>query len=121
MEASFRQALENMQVDIGETVGRLMNNEELYLRFVRRYAGDKNFANGKKCYLEQNYNDMERYFHAMKGVTATLGILMVSSRAEKLVNAIRAQNYDAIPPLLNDLERVNAFVLEQIATIKDDE
>lgn len=121
MEASFRRALESMKVDIGETVGRLMNNEELYLKFVLRYADDKNFSNGRQCYIEQNYGEMERFFHAMKGVTATLGIFMVSSRAEKLVSAIRAKNYEDIPSLLNDLEKANNFVLEQIATIKKDD
>lgn len=118
MEASFETALRNMEVDIPTTLGRLMNNEEIYKKFVLRYADDRNFIDGKRFYIERNYGEMERCFHTMKGVTATLGIMMISSRADAVVHAIRNQDYELIPPMISELEEVQVFCLRQISTIK---
>lgn len=94
MEARIKIALEDAGVDFERTMERFMNNEALYLKFLKRFPEDPNFQALKEALEKRDMADVERAAHTLKGVSANLGLDPVAFHLNEIVRAVRNQEYD---------------------------
>lgn len=91
MDEKVRVILENAGIDVEDARKRFMNNEEIYLKFLKKFLVDSNYDNMMAA-LEQA--DLEGAFvaaHTLKGVTANLSILSIYEPLKEVVEKLRAK------------------------------
>ena len=111
-----RERLEALGVDIEETMERFVENESLFFRCLNKLQDDKNFA--LMCEAIEEGTDARKAFdaaHALKGVSANLGLNKLFSELRVITEVFRAgsMDYDT-----DNLERLKAAYKEALDTIK---
>ena len=101
-------------VNLDETMERFMQSEEMYIRFLKRFPADKNFDKYMKAVDESDVTAAFEATHALKGVTANLGLGKVLKEIRPLVEVYRAGRLDADP---DNIERFKLFYHEAIELI----
>lgn len=92
---NFEEKLAAYGVDVAVTMERLGNSEDLYLRCVDLFLNDGNMEELGKA-LEQG--DLKKGFeaaHALKGVSANLGLQPFYEKICKIVEPLRAADEQA--------------------------
>lgn len=89
MDEKFRKQMEENGANIDTTLDRFMGNEALYMKFVMKFLEDKNFEalveNIEKGDFEGAFNSA----HALKGVTANLGLDPINAQAARITELLR--------------------------------
>ena len=89
MDEKFRKQMEENGANIDTTLDRFMGNEALYMKFIMKFLEDKNFEalveNIEKSDFEGAFNSA----HALKGVTANLGLDPINARAAQITELLR--------------------------------
>lgn len=89
MDEKFRKQMEENGANIDTTLDRFMGNEALYMKFIMKFLEDKNFealvANIEKGDFEGAFNSA----HALKGVTANLGLDPINAQAAHITELLR--------------------------------
>ena len=111
-----RETLEGLGVDIEETMERFVENEALFFRCLNKFQDDKNY--GMLCEAIEEGTDVRKAFdaaHAVKGVSANLGLTKLFNELREITEVFRAgsMDYDT-----DNLERLKAAYTEAISTIK---
>ena len=111
-----RERLENLGVDIEETMERFVENEALYFRCLNKLQDDKNYSLLIEAIDEGN--DATKAFdaaHALKGVSANLGLNKLFNELRVITEVFRAgsMEYDT-----DNLERLKGAYAEAITTIQ---
>lgn len=91
MDANFKAALEEMGMDVNNTVKRFMGNETLYLKFLNKFQADQSVANIQQYIAEQNAEEAFKSAHTLKGVAANLGLDPIAQRASDIVELFRGK------------------------------
>lgn len=89
MEEGFRNKLEENGADVNATLRRFMGNENMYLKFLKKFPGDQNYQNLGTNLEAGNYEEAFRCAHTLKGVAANLGLLPVQTVVSGLVEELR--------------------------------
>lgn len=89
MEEGFRNKLEENGADVNATLRRFMGNENMYLKFLKKFPGDQNYQNLGTSLEAGNYEEAFRCAHTLKGVAANLGLLPVQTSVSGLVEELR--------------------------------
>ena len=89
MEDSRKDALLRAGVNVDEALERFMGNEELLVRFLKKFANDSSYQSLKKAMSEQNYKDAFEAAHALKGVCGNLSIAKLFELVCKEVELLR--------------------------------
>ncbi len=91
MDANFKAALEEMGMDVNNTVKRFMGNETLYLKFLNKFQADQSVANIQQYIAEQNAEEAFKSAHTLKGVAANLGLDPIAQHASDIVELFRGK------------------------------
>lgn len=91
MDANFKASLEEMGMNVDNTVKRFMGNEGLYLKFLNKYQADQSVANIQKYISEQNAEEAFKSAHTLKGVAANLGLDPIAQYASDIVELFRGK------------------------------
>ena len=104
MNENFKKQLMECGADVDTTVKRFMGNEALYEKFVMKFLDDKN-CEGIKVNLEKSdYNEVFNSAHALKGVSANLGLDPITAIAAELCDLLRNKQAQDV-----DVEKVNGL------------
>lgn len=96
MDENFKKQLLECGADIETTVKRFMGNEALYEKFVMKFLDDKN-CEGIKANLEKgDYKEVFNCAHALKGVSANLGLDPITAIAAELCDLLRNKGAEEI-------------------------
>lgn len=114
---SFRETLQAYGVDVQTTMERLANSEDLYRKCLDIFLNDSNI--GKLQTALQN-GDLKAGFeasHALKGVSANLGLQPFLDKICALVEPLRVADTQADYPVLleavmQELEKVKVLRTE---------
>lgn len=79
-------------VDWQAAIGRFAGKEELYIKFLKKFADDGNFALLQDAWKQKNSSDAERSAHTLKGVCANLGMMELSEACNRVVQAVRKKS-----------------------------
>ena len=91
MDAHFKTALEEMGMDVDNTVKRFMGNETLYLKFLNKFQADQSVASIQQYITEQNAEEAFKSAHTLKGVAANLGLDPIAQHASDIVELFRGK------------------------------
>ncbi|MCM1065380.1 MAG: Hpt domain-containing protein [Eubacterium sp.] len=105
MNADFKAALEEMGMNVDNTVKRFMGNETLYLKFLNKYQADQSVASIQQYIAEQNAEEVFKSAHTLKGVAANLGLDPIAQHASDIVELFRGKTQFSEV----DTDRVNAL------------
>lgn len=94
MTETQKEKLESLGVDISETLERFVGNEALYFRCLSKFKDDRNYSIMKEAIAE---NDSQKAFdgaHALKGVSANLGLNHLYGEVKEITEIFRASSMD---------------------------
>lgn len=104
MEENFRLKLEENGADVEATLRRFMGNENMYLKFLKKFPGDQNYQNLGTSLEAGNYEEAFRYAHTLKGVAANLGLVPMQTAVSGIVEELRSKNNGDV-----DTAKINAM------------
>lgn len=119
MEENFKTRLEESGADVNATLKRFMGNENMYLKFLKKFPGDQNYQNLGASLEAGNYEEAFRYAHTLKGVAANLGLVPVQTTVSELVEELRNKSAEEVNvpranAILQDLKKVYEQFVEII-------
>lgn len=93
MDINYKAQLLAADVDLGATLERFRNNEDLYEKYLSIFLEDNSFDELKINIIIKNYDEAFKYAHALKGVAANLGLQSIYEAVYTLVEKLRAGDY----------------------------
>lgn len=119
MDEEFRRRLEESGAEVKATLRRFMGNEDMYLRFLKMFPEDPSYLELGKNLEEGNYEEAFKNAHALKGVSANLGLIQVQSTVSPLVEALRGRKNEEVDAAAADrmwqeLKTVYEQIIEMI-------
>ena len=118
MEENFRIKLEESGADVQATLKRFMGNENMYLKFLKKFPGDPNYQKLGESLEAGDYEEAFKCAHTLKGVAANLGLVPVQTTVSGLVEELRSKkNEDVDTAKTNALWQELKKVYEQFVEI----
>lgn len=117
MKMTLQEAANCLEIDLDTVIARFSGNEALYLRFLKKMPSDPTFFSLLTAVENQDYPEIEREAHTLKGVAANLGLDRLRFSSDRLVQAVRGQEYNEIPGLFEQVRAAHekmAYVLGQL-------
>lgn len=99
--------LEELGVDVEDTLDRFGGNVDLLERMIRLFADNNTLDEMLAAYEAQIPDDLERSSHSIKGSSANLGFKELSSRASDVCEYVRATHTSQVPQ-----DMIDAVVVE---------
>lgn len=81
-------------VNIEETMERFLDDKELYVSMLGRFAEDEEFTQLGNAISTKEYNQAFEYAHSLKGVSANLGLTPLYVAICEIVEPLRNEEYD---------------------------
>ena len=85
--------LEGWGADIKTSLERFMEDEELYLSFIKKFPETSNVDKLTQLILDKDYENAVLEAHTLKGVTGNLGLTPLYEGFTEIVNDMRAGDY----------------------------
>lgn len=120
MDSNYKAELEAMGVDVDLALGRFLNNEKMYMRFLLKFLDDKSLALLESSIAEDKLKDAFLYAHNMKGLTANLGINSLSEILTPMVEQLRRGETTCLSQALPKLQATYDEVCVLIKKMKPD-
>lgn len=99
-----KEELESIGVDIEHTMERFLNNEALYMKFLKKVEEDPNFEHLRSSLAEKDYKNAVAYAHTLKGVTANLGLNILYNDFTEMVKRLREDDVAELDQLFTKIE-----------------
>lgn len=113
MDDLIKKQLVDAGVDLNKTMDRFMNNEALYLKFLKRFPEDPNYVQLKEHISAGAYEEAFRDAHTLKGVAGNLGLDPFYKIVSELTEDLRSREYGRLDEYLRRAEE-NYEMLTQI-------
>lgn len=120
MDSNYKAELETMGVDVDSALGRFLNNERMYMRFLLKFTDDKSLILLESSIAEDKIKDAFLYAHNMKGLTANLGIDCLYEILIPLVEQLRTGEKTCLPEALPVLRKKYNEVCRLIKKMNSD-
>ena len=92
MDAEKKTFLEEKGFDVDGTMKRLLNNEALYMKCLRKFLDDPSYDKLKEAYEKGNCKEAFEGAHTMKGFVSNLGINEIYHLLIPMVEKLRVQD-----------------------------
>lgn len=93
-------------IDIQEALEeRFMESEAMYVRFLRKLLTTDDYRLMEEAAAAENWQEVLRYAHNLKGVCATLGLTGLQAQFADIVSLLRSEDY-TMPQLQEKLATV---------------
>lgn len=83
---------------------RFAGNEVLYEKYLLKFKEDAHYEAVKAAFESENYEEMQKTAHTLKGVAGTLGLTDIYQNCADIVAALRSENREQIPQLFHSLQ-----------------
>ena len=97
---SFQQIMEDYGADYHQTMARFMNNQGMYLRLMDMLFRDKNMGLLKESLANGDLGAAFEAAHALKGVSANMGLTPFYNAVSVIVEPLRARQPGADYPAM---------------------
>ena len=88
--------------DVSKARERLLEDDELYVSCLMKFAEDENFALLDSCMKKGDLKGAFDHAHAIKGVAGNLGLTPLFKAASKIVESLRANVNDNLDDMLEE-------------------
>jgi len=101
-----------------EVLGRLGNSERLLRKYLGKFLDDQTYERLDEAIAEENWDDILRQAHTLKGVSSNLSLTGVLKYSSEIVAAIRANEREKVLPLMEELRKSYAETIDWIQQIE---
>ena len=101
-------------IDYEDGLRRCAGNDSLYERLLGMFAQDTNYAESLEAFEQKDWDGLFSHMHEIKGMSSNLSMTEVYADAAEIVALLRAQDYDAIAPVIDRLKTSYAIAVEAI-------
>ncbi|MBQ4529911.1 MAG: Hpt domain-containing protein [Lachnospiraceae bacterium] len=109
--------LQSAGVDLEIVIGRFMGNEEMYIKFLKRFMEDENFQNMQKHYKQGNVEEAFKASHTLKGLTANLGLDGIMVSVAVITEKLRAGIVEGIDELMEQAGKEYEMVVNILKAV----
>lgn len=99
MTAEEKTRLVTAGIDVDTALARFVNNEMLFLTFLKKFPNEEHYAGIKPALDAKDYDEAYKGVHAIKGVAGNLGINPVFEIVDKMCALMKqpatSSNFDA--------------------------
>lgn len=122
MDESFKQRLRECGADVETTVNRFMGNEAMYEKFLKKFTDNSNYSGLEESIQTEDYEEMFKYAHTLKGVSANLGLDPIYKAASDLTEEVRGKqpeevNKARVQEIWQELQRVYKMFDDLLGTL----
>lgn len=114
MDMELKQKAQNAGIDVNAGVERFMGNEELYEKFLRRFAEDASYQELVAAIASGDCQAAFTAAHTLKGVSGNLSLKKLEAVVAVQVEHLRAGDLDSARPLMEEItaayEKVRAVI-----------
>ena len=90
----LRDLSQYIEIDIDEALEeRFMDSEELYVRFLKKLEAANDLAAVADFAVQQNWPEVLRKAHNLKGVCGSLGLIRLQEQLAQLVKLLRSVGF----------------------------
>lgn len=93
--------LQDNGVDVQQALERIMNKEEFYDRFLKKFLEDKNYEKLKAALVAGDHENGLDYAHTLKSVCGNLGMNELYDIFKQMVDDYRAGDYSRLDDLFS--------------------
>ena len=105
MDTTYKQALIRLNTDYDSALERFVGKEELYHKFLVKFLDDKNFLGLKESLSQNDLSAAFQYAHTLKGVVGNLGLNLLFTSTDSLVELLRNHQTHGTKELMSTLEQ----------------
>ena len=106
MQASYKEKLEYIGVEVEEALKRFMGNDELYLQLLLRLPEDSNYALFLKAVERGDQETALRAVHTLKGICGNLSIKPLYKTFGELTKLLRKGEFEQVAVRKPEVERL---------------
>lgn len=99
MDEVTRNKLESVGIDVDGTMQRFLGNQELFVKFMKKFTNDQEIIKLKEALANKEYEDVYTSAHTLKGVCANLGMIPLFNVFSLMCQDCRANSYDKLDNL----------------------
>ncbi|MDR0943344.1 MAG: Hpt domain-containing protein [Ruminococcus sp.] len=113
MASEFINKLTEAGVDVASALSRMLNKEEMYKKFLRKFRDDTNIfslrdvIDGNDSFSAENCEQVFHYAHTVKGVAGNLGLTKIYNESSYICELTRDGIADA-----SDIRKHMAVLME---------
>lgn len=94
MEDTLLFLMQSAGVDTRGALARFAGNAELYMKFLKRFPQDKAFQNISDALEKEDWPEMLKAAHTLKGVSSNLGMVRLFRACSETVRLLREEKTD---------------------------
>ncbi|MBD5096495.1 MAG: Hpt domain-containing protein [Lachnospiraceae bacterium] len=117
MEDILREKMLDAGVNIETAMERFMNNEQLLVKFLKKFPQDPNYDAMLVAVEEKRYEDAFKAAHTLKGVCGNLSLESLYENVCKVVELLRGGKGEGIDTVLPDAKAEYERVVAILETI----
>lgn len=111
MELDNFKALQSAGVDTDGALRRFAGKAELYQRFLQRFPEDDNFQKLSEAMPRENWDDVLKAAHTLKGVSGNLGMTRLYDACSETVRLLRESDWAGAKASYKELEAAYRAVM----------
>lgn len=92
MKDTVREQLISAGYDVDGALARFVNNEILYMTFLKKFPSDEHYGVIKPKLVAKEYDEAYKAAHAIKGVAGNLGLTPVFETVNELLQLIKKKD-----------------------------
>lgn len=92
------------EVDVDGALHRLYDDENLYVELLRDFGQDTTVTNLKTAIQNKDWDNAFTAAHALKGLAANMGFVLLFQSISELIVLIRTGRIDEIGPILRAVD-----------------
>ncbi len=117
MDSELSKKLEDNGIDVVKTMERFMNNEELFIKFLKRFLDDNNYQDMRAAILDKDYEKAFNHAHTLKGLSANLGMNCIQHPVSDIVDKLRLNLHEDIAAEMEGLHNNYENICEIIRSL----
>ena len=108
--------LEEGGINVKEAMQRFMNNEQLWIKFLKKFKADSSYENLVKSIEEKEWNKAFEAAHTLKGITGNLALSKLHDLVSRQTDYLRGEDndFEAAVAMMPEITDVYENVLKLI-------
>lgn len=97
--------LDAIGAECESSLERFMDDEEMYLKYIREFPEEPTMARLVKAVEAEDYSEAEKAVHALKGIVNNLGFLPFADATVDMLEELRADNIEDALDAFGDIQK----------------
>ena len=114
MEQELIDKLTTGGVDVASTIARFGGNENLFLKYLRRFPADPTLGTLQAAMQSGDREEIKRTCHTLKGLSGNLGLTPLFNACATMMNELRASDTSDVSALYAEVCRQHTMAIELV-------